>query len=293
MIQAPKYRDLNAEAHVLFDTSKLSRRRGLTVQNFEKSYLKRVAGAEIAMKILIVEDDQDVGQTLKLLLKRYAYASDWVTDGETGLQMLAAFDYDLLLLDILLPGINGVELCQQVRHRGMQTPILLLTGRDGGAAKAEALNAGADDYVVKPFHVEELIARVNALLRRCHPFLPSQLVWGKLWIDSSRCLAAYGSHVLTLTPKEYAILELLLRNQQRPLSAATLLNHAWDSEAVPGEETVRGHIKMLRKKLSEVSAPSDLIKTIHRVGYQLNDSYQEAAAENELGPISSIESART
>ncbi|MDA0268254.1 MAG: response regulator [Cyanobacteria bacterium] len=225
------------------------------------------------MKVLIVEDDQDVGQTLKLLLKRYAYVADWVEDGEAGLEMISAFDYDLLLLDVMLPGINGVDLCKQLRSQGWQAPILLLTGRDGGTAKAIALNSGADDYVVKPFHVEELIARIQALLRRCNTFIPSRLTWGKLSVNSSCHFAAYGPHELPLTPKEYAILELLLRHPQRPLNAVALLDYAWDSAAMPGEETIRGHIKTLRKKLAQASAPPDLIKTIHRVGYQLNPLY--------------------
>ena len=120
----------------------------------------------VIMKILVVEDEPIVAQTLNLLLSRFNYSVDVAADGEAGLEMAQAFKYDLVVMDVCLPKLDGISLCQQLRHKGFQSPILLLTGRGGGAQKAIALNAGADDYVVKPFDAEELIARIQALLRR-------------------------------------------------------------------------------------------------------------------------------
>jgi PAS domain S-box-containing protein len=226
------------------------------------------------MKILVVGNDEASRPALKELCDRYTYAVDWVDDGEAGLEMLAAFDYDLLVIDVITLGEDEIVLCQQVRSHGSRIPLVLLTATDSGTQKAAALNAGADDCVVKPFDPEELIARIRALRRRDSAFASSRLAWGELWINSNRRLAAYGEHLLALTPKEYVILELLFRHRHRPLNATTLLDYGWDSTMVPGEETIRGYVKTLRKKLTQVGAPTDLIKTIHRVGYQLNSQYE-------------------
>ncbi|HEY9625457.1 MAG TPA: PAS domain S-box protein [Crinalium sp.] len=237
------------------------------------------------MKILVVEDDPTVAQILRLLLSRHNYAVDVATDGEAGLQMTEAFVYDLIVLDVLLPKLDGISLCQQLRTKGFQSPILLLTGQGGGHQKAIALNAGADDYVVKPFDTEELIARVQALLRRGGPTSQPILTFGQLSVDPSPCKVTYGTHLLAVTPKEYAILELLLRNPQKALSAQAILDHVWNSIESPGEEAVRVHIKELRHKLLAAGAPKDLIKTIHRVGYRLNPLYSSSLvsqAEDQL-----------
>ena len=230
------------------------------------------------MKILVVEDNRIVGETLRHLLSSYHYAVDIATDGEAGLQMADDFDYDLVLLDILLPRLDGISLCQQLRAKGFQTPILLLTGRGGGHQKAIALNAGADDYVVKPFNAEELIARVQALLRRGGPKTQPILTWGDLSVDPSSCKVTYGTYLLSVTPKEYAILELFLRNSQKVLSARVMLDQVWNTPDSPGEEAVRVHIKELRKKLREAGAPDDFIKTVFGTGYRLNPSYSSVLA---------------
>jgi PAS domain S-box-containing protein len=224
------------------------------------------------MKILVVEDDRTIAKTLKSLLSACNYTVDVAADGEAGLQLVEAFEYDLILLDVLLPKLDGISLCQQLRAKRAQMPILLLTGQGGGHQKAIALNAGADDYVVKPFDAEELIARVQALLRRGHTSQPN-LTWGDLLLDPSSRKVTYGEHLLSLAPKEYAILELLLRNSQTVFNARAILDHAWTATESPGEEAVRVHIKELRRKLKVVGAPKDWIKTMHRVGYQLNPLY--------------------
>ncbi len=231
------------------------------------------------MKILVVEDDQAVAQSLKLLFSSCSYAVDLAADGEAGLQMSRAFAYDLVLLDVELPKLDGVSLCHQLRAEGVQSPILLLTGQAEGRQKAVALNAGADDYLVKPFDAEELTARVQALLRRGNTTQPAILAWGDLCLDPSHSTVVYGRHLLTFTPKEYAILELLLRHPQKIFSASAILNHAWESAEAPGEETVRVHIKDIRQKLKAVGAPQDLIKTVYQRGYRLNPLYSSALVQ--------------
>ncbi|MBW4549685.1 MAG: PAS domain S-box protein [Aphanocapsa sp. GSE-SYN-MK-11-07L] len=238
------------------------------------------------MKILVVEDDQDVALILKLLFSSYHYAVDVGTDGETGWQMVDAFEYDLIVLDVLLPGIDGISLCQKIRAKGFRVPILLLTGQGGSHQKAIALNAGADDYVVKPFDSEELMARVQALLRRGGAVAQPVLEWGHLQLDPGSKKVNYGTQLLTLTPKESAILELFLRHAQQVFSARAILDHAWSSAESPGEEAVRVHIKELRQKLTAAGAPKDLIKTIYRVGYRLNPLYSSAlATETKESPL--------
>lgn len=225
------------------------------------------------MKILIVEDDSSVAQTLQILLSSYHYAVDIAADGKTGLEMAEAFDYDLVLLDIWLPGLDGMSVCRQLRAKGLRMPILVLTAQDGSAQKVNALNVGADDYVVKPFEIEELMARVQALLRRGGIKIQPILTWGNLAVELSSRSIRYGRQLIPLTPKEYGILELLLRNPQRVFSARSILDQVWNSTESPGEEVVRVHLKEVRKKLKAVGIPENFIKTIHRAGYCLNPLY--------------------
>ena len=208
------------------------------------------------MKILLVEDDPINGQALKRLFSTYAYAVDLAADSEVALGLVEAFDYDLMVLDLILPGLDGLSLCQKFRRQGVQTPILLLTGQGAAAKqKAEALNAGADDYVAKPFDTEELMARVQALLRRGQIQSQPILTWGKLSIDPSSRRGQYGTHQLVLTPKQYGMLEMFLRHPKQVFSSQAILNNVWDSAETPGEEAVRVHIKELRRKLQETGAP--------------------------------------
>lgn len=236
------------------------------------------------MKILVVEDDLNVVQALRYLLLAYHYAVDIAEDGETGLVMAEDFDYDLILLDVFLPSLDGVSLCQQLRSKGVKTPILLLTGQEDEHQKAIALNLGADDYVVKPFNTEELIARIQALLRRGGPKLQPVLSWGNLTVDPSSLDVRYGDRQLSMRPKEYAILELLLRNQQKTFNAKTLIDQVWSSLESPGEEAVRGHIKELRKKIKTAGAPDDFIETVHGMGYRLNPFYASPSSSSAHEP---------
>ncbi|MFQ4136119.1 PAS domain S-box protein [Nodosilinea sp. PGN35] len=230
------------------------------------------------MKVLVVEDEATVAQAIEALLVSHRYAVDIATDGLEGLEMAEAYSYDLMLLDIGLPGIDGMSLCQRLRSRGMQTPVLLLTGQDVEAhAKAVALNAGADDYVTKPFDAEELLARLQTLLRRGDLKALPVLQWGALSLDPSRLQVSYGNALLNLTPKEYTLLEVLLRHAPNILSAFAILEQGWNALENPSDEAIRTHVKEVRKKLKAAGAPEDFIKTVHRQGYRLNPLYGEAA----------------
>ncbi|MBD2434673.1 MULTISPECIES: response regulator [Fischerella] len=228
------------------------------------------------MKILIVEDDELVAHVLAAVLTNYNYAVEEAFNGQAAWDLIQTFDYDLILLDVILPEIDGITLCRQIRARGLQMPILLLTGCDSSHEKAIGLNAGADDYLVKPFDEEELVARIRALLRRGGAISQPVLEWGNLQLDPTSCEVTYAGELLPLTPKEYALLELFLRNSRRVFSCGMILEHLWSYEDIPGEEAVRTHIKGLRHKLKAVGAPGDLIETVYGIGYRLKPRREEA-----------------
>lgn len=221
------------------------------------------------MKILVVEDDEFVAHALSAVLTDQNYAVEVAADGQLAWDLVQAFDYDLIVLDLILPKIDGINLCCQIRSQGLKTPILLLTGRDSSHDKAIGLDAGADDYLVKPFDSEELVARVRALLRRGGLASQPILKWGDLQLDPSSCEVTYSQKQLTLTPKEYALLELFLRNSRRVFSCGMILEHLWSYEDTPSEEAVRTHIKGLRQKLKAAVGKSDLIETVYGIGYRL------------------------
>ncbi len=221
------------------------------------------------MKILVVEDDEFLGHALTAVLTDQNYAAEVANDGESAWELIQTFDYDLILLDVILPRLDGISLCRQIRNSGLLLPILLLTGRDSSHDKAIGLDAGADDYLVKPFEQEELIARVRALLRRGGVTSQPVLEWGNLRLDPACYEATYNTKILPLTPKEYALLELFLRNSRRVFSCGMILEHLWSYNDTPGEEAVRTHIKGLRMKLKSGGAPKDLIETVYGIGYRL------------------------
>ncbi len=221
------------------------------------------------MRILIVEDDELTAKALMSVLSNQKYAIEVATDGKAGWELVQAFAYDLIMLDVILPKLDGISLCQRLRHSGYQMPILLLTGRDSSHDKVIGLDAGADDYVVKPFDPEELVARVRALLRRGGSTSLPVLEWGSLRLDPTSCEVTYEDRPLQVTPKEYSLLELLLRNTRRVFSCGVILEHLWSYGETPGEEAVRTHIKGLRQKLKTAGAPADLIDTVYGIGYRL------------------------
>ncbi|MDX2271050.1 MAG: response regulator transcription factor [Cyanobacteriota bacterium] len=221
------------------------------------------------MKILLVEDEEEVAEALAEDLSEQRFIVEIASDGWQGWQLIQAFEYDLILLDVMLPKLDGIRLCQQLRAHGYHTPVLMLTARDSLTDKVLGLDAGADDYIVKPFELQELAARVRALLRRGGSPLPPILQWGELHLDPSRCSVTYAGHPLQLTVKEYHLLELFLRHSRQVLSRNAILDHLWSSEDPPEAEAVKSHIKRLRQKLSLAGSPADLIETVYGLGYRL------------------------
>ncbi|MDJ0632243.1 MAG: response regulator transcription factor [Xenococcaceae cyanobacterium MO_188.B29] len=226
------------------------------------------------MKILVVEDDERISDAVTEYLADQHYAVEAAYDGEAAWDLLDVFTYDLILLDVMLPKIDGITLCQKLRSKGHDTPILMLTAKDTLNNKIEGLDAGADDYLVKPFELEELSARIRALLRRGNSTLPPVLTWGELKLDPSTCEVFYQDNLLSLSPKEYKLLEFFLRNGRRVFSRAQILEHLWSFEQVPEEATVKAHIRGLRQKLESAGAPHDLIETVYGLGYRLKEEPQ-------------------
>ncbi|HEY9633894.1 MAG TPA: response regulator transcription factor [Coleofasciculaceae cyanobacterium] len=221
------------------------------------------------MKILLVEDDAYLAEALAEAIAEQHYAVDIVADGEKAWEQIRTLDYDLILLDVMLPKLDGIHLCKRLRFHSYQMPILMITARDTSTDKVIGLDAGADDYMVKPVDLPELLARIRALLRRGSASTSPTLEWCNLRLDPATHDVSYSNRPLYLTSKEYSLLELLLRNERRLLSRRVILEHIWSLENPPEEETIKAHIKSLRKKLRAVNAPEDLIETVHGVGYRL------------------------
>lgn len=228
------------------------------------------------MKILLVEDDEIIAQTLVNLLRDRHYIVDLATEGDLGWEMVEAYDYELIILDIELPKLNGIELCQKLRNAGNQTPVLLLTAQNSNDKKVIGLDAGADDYVIKPFEITELLARIRVLLRRRNSIASPILQWENLNLNPANQEVIYNKQILNLTPKEYRLLELFLRSGDRVLTRELILDRLWDIEEAPNESTVTAHIKDLRRKLKQVGADANLIETIYGVGYRLKPLKNEA-----------------
>lgn len=220
------------------------------------------------MRILLVEDDEAVIQVLRKSLESQHYVVDVVRNGETGWRYGSTFDYGLIMLDVVLPELGGICLCQRLRDEGCTAPILLLTAEATSSIKIQGLDAGADDYVVKPFDIVELSARIRALLRRGKANASPILAWENLLLNPSTCEVTYNGRPLTLTAKEYELLELLLRDSQHVFSIDEILDSLWSSEEFPAEATVRSHIRRLRHKLTAAGAP-ELVATVHGRGYYL------------------------
>jgi diguanylate cyclase (GGDEF)-like protein len=201
-------------------------------------------------------------------LSTQRYLIDVASNGIEGLNYAGSASYDLIVLDLDLPGLDGIRLCKILRQRKYQGSILLLTTKGSSSDKVVGLDAGADDYVVKPCTVEELSARIRALLRRQQATNTPTLAWGDLRLEPGACEVTYRGQLLHLSPKEYGLLELLLRHPQRVFSSASILEHLWGFQETPGEETVRTHIKRLRRKLKTVGV-GDIIDNIYGMGYRL------------------------
>ncbi|WP_017327225.1 response regulator transcription factor [Synechococcus sp. PCC 7336] len=221
------------------------------------------------MRLLLVEDDIRLVEVLAEALQDYSYVVDVVGDGEAGLDQAIREEYSLILLDVMLPKLDGVSLCRSLRSRGCAIPILMVTARDASTDKVAGLDAGADDYLVKPLDLPELLARIRALLRRGQAIAQPVLQWGALQLDPSCYSVTYNRSPLHLTPKEFSLLELFLRSGQRVLSRRTIVGQLWSYDDPPVEDSVKAHVKALRHKLKAVGAPPDAIENIRGVGYRL------------------------
>ncbi|MEM8809883.1 MAG: response regulator [Cyanobacteria bacterium P01_G01_bin.38] len=224
------------------------------------------------MKILLVEDDDILAEVLVNALTAEHYAIDVATDGHMGWELASAFNYDLILLDVMLPKLDGISLCRKLRSHGSQTPILLLTAQDTSTSKVLGLDAGADDYMTKPFDQKELLARIRALQRREAVTLLPVLTWQSLSLDPSTREVTHHGEPIYLRPREYDLLELFLRNPHRVFSRGAILDHLWSFEDSPGEETITAHIKGLRQHLKSAGVSQNPIETVYGIGYRMRET---------------------
>ncbi len=224
------------------------------------------------MKILLVEDDLATRELLVFHLTAARYTVEQAADGIIAQELAALWNYDLIVLDVNIPRLDGLSLCRQLRGSGVSTPILMLTAQANDADVITGLDAGADDYVTKPFEVSQVLARIRALLRRGAraTTIPS-LVWGQLCLDPTLAQVTYGGKVVPLTPKEYSLLELFLRYPQRVFSRSTILDHLWTIDDSPTEGAVTNLVKDLRNRLKRSGVVENVIQTVYGLGYRLRD----------------------
>ena len=222
------------------------------------------------MRILVVEDDIKIAQTIKRGLELKGFAVDAVHDGETGLSYAVDDDYDVVVLDRMLPGMDGVELCEKVREENVHTPILMLTARGTIGDKVEGLNSGADDYLVKPFSFEELNARIKALLRRPATHTGSVIKVDDLTMDTNNYQVMRGKKSVKLSHKEFVLLEYFMHHQGQVITKDMIINHVWDEDALVLPNTVEVYIGYLRNKIDRpFPKAKPLLHTMRGFGYKL------------------------
>lgn len=222
------------------------------------------------MRILLVEDDADLAQFIRKGLKEEQYAVDVATDGEEGLELALNTAYDLLILDIMLPKLDGLTLCRRIRDKGNMTPVLLLTARNTLEDKVSGFDTGADQFLPKPFAFVELLAQIRALLRRGSSQQIVQLQAADLRLDPASHRVWRAGQEIALTNKEYALLEFLLRNKNRVLTRTAIIEHVWDISYDPMTNIVDAHIRALRAKIDRDFTPP-LIATVRGAGYMLEE----------------------
>jgi DNA-binding response OmpR family regulator len=224
------------------------------------------------MRILIVEDEERIARFIKTGLEEESYAVDVVADGSDALDWVASAEYDLILLDVMLPGLNGFEVTRILRDRGVVTPILMLTARDDIDDRVKGLDSGADDYLPKPFAFKELLARIRALVRRSSSTekVETTLEIGDLQLDIVTHVARRGRRDIELTAKEYALLEYLMRHPRRPLSRTLIREAVWGYDDFGASNVVDVYVRHLRQKLED-HGESPLIHTVRGIGYKIDD----------------------
>lgn len=221
------------------------------------------------MRILVVEDNVKIANNLKAILEHHSFSVDLAHDGDVGEIMASATTYDLIILDIMLPKKDGLSVCKSLRMKDINSPIIMLTALGELENKIEGLDSGADDYLVKPFAMQELLARVRALLRRPTEKHGERLSAQDIIIEPDQHVATLSGEKLSLTIKEYAVLEYLIRNKGQIVSREKILEHCWDFASTTFSNIVDAHIKQLRKKLSDKN--NEYIETIRGIGYRFKD----------------------
>ena len=228
------------------------------------------------MRILVVEDEPAAAAVLAKGLREHAYAVDVAPDGAAALEQLAHTDYDLVILDILLPRLNGLDLCRRLRADAHAVPILMLTARGGLDQRVEGLDAGADDYLSKPYHFPELLARVRALMRRGPALEPAEMSLDDLLVDTRARRVARAGQTLQLTAKEYALLEYLMRRKGHVVGRADIAEHVWDDSFDPMSNLIEVYIQRLRRRIDD-GHDVKLIHTRRGAGYTLSAEPDDAA----------------
>lgn len=222
------------------------------------------------MRTIVIEDEKRLANTLKRGLEQHGFAVDLIHDGQKALDHVLVHHsvYDLVILDLMLPGIDGLKICAALREHGAAVPVLILTAKNQTADKVSLLNAGADDYMTKPFALAELIARGNALLRRPDHTYPTELIIRDLRLDIGNHKVYRDNEELVLTVKEFAILEFFMRHPEQVLDRERILDHVWDFNFNSFSNVVDVHVKNLRKKLSTGSNKDEYIETVSGIGYR-------------------------
>jgi two-component system OmpR family response regulator len=230
------------------------------------------------MRVLVVEDHERMADLIRRGLEEDGYAVDLAATGEDGRWMAAEQSYDAILLDVMLPAADGFQICREIRDAGCWAPILMLTARDAVGDRVRGLDAGADDYLTKPFSFEELLARLRALLRRGAAERPAVLRVGDLELDPASHVVHRGDERITLTAKEYALLEFFMRHAGEALTRATLIEHVWDVAFAGDSNVVDVYVRYLREKIDRPFGV-DSLETVRGVGYRLRAS--DAASPGE------------
>jgi DNA-binding response OmpR family regulator len=227
------------------------------------------------MRILVVEDEHKIAGAIKRGLEQESYAVDVAYDGDEGLSSALTDEYDVIILDRMLPGLlDGTEICKEVRANNIRTPILMLTARDKISDRVDGLNSGADDYLVKPFAFEELLARIRALLRRPQDHVGNVLQIDDLTLDTETYEVRRSGQAIQLSQREYALLEYLLRNQNRILSKSNIISHVWDYDADILPNTLEVYVGYLRGKIERPFNGPELIHTVRGFGYKLASTHE-------------------
>jgi DNA-binding response OmpR family regulator len=224
------------------------------------------------MRILIVEDEEKLAQAVQKGLELKGFSVDWLADSEKARTRILLYkdEYDLVILDLMLPGISGDQICKDVREAGITTPIIMLTARDETEYKVALLNSGADDYITKPFAFDELVARINAILRRPETSLSGVLKVRTIELDPGKHKVTKEGKDVSLTLKEFSLLELFMRHPDEALPRETILDHVWNFDFPGFSNVLDVHMKNLRKKLDDYEDSDPLFETIRGVGYRLN-----------------------